>query len=254
MERLQIDLIDFRHTPDGHFKWVLQVKDHFSKYTCLFALKSKEATEVADALATFLMCFGPPEIAQMDNGKEFKGACLLLLKRFGIRIVHGRPRRPQTQGLVEQANGVAKTKLAAYLKEMGTTRWAAALPVITMMMNSQPHKSLPRRMTPFQVMFSRRIIGLQRASHDDRLALHQISDEVINQYCSSASEESNPILDQLIAQLPEEIDVDVDVGVEEDGLEYDEDAIAKQVKELQETSTSNINPQLLFVRSLYPSS
>ena len=149
MERLQIDLIDMRHTPDGHFKWVLQIKDHFSKYTCLFVLRSKEVSEVTDALAIFLMCFGPPEIAQIDNGKEFKGVCLLLLKRFGVRIVHSRPRRPQTQGLVEQANGVAKTKLGAYLREINTTAWAAALPVIAMIMNSQPHKSLPRRMTPF---------------------------------------------------------------------------------------------------------
>ena len=115
---------------------ITRYKDHFSKYTCLFALRSKEASEVANALAIFLMCFGSPQIAQMDNGKEFKGVCLLLLKRFGIRIVHGRPRRPQTQGLVEQANGVAKAKLAAYLQEMGTTAWTAALPVIAMMMNS----------------------------------------------------------------------------------------------------------------------
>ena len=248
MERLQIDLIDFRHTPDGHFKWVLQIKDHFSKYTCLFALRSKEASEVADALAIFLMCFGPPEIAQMDNGKEFKGICLLLLKRFGIPIVHGRPRRPQTQGLVEQANGVAKTKLSAYPREMGTMRWAVTLPVVAMMMNSQPHKSLPHRMTPFQVMFSRRIIGLQRANHDDRLALHRISDDMINKYCSSdLSEESNPVLDQLLAQLPDEADVDAEI--EEDDLELDEAEIKKQVKELMGLG-STVDPQLFFVNSL----
>ena len=248
MERLQIDLIDMRHTPDGHYKWILQNKDHFSKYTCLFALRSKEASEVANALAIFLGCFGPPEIAQMDNGKEFKGVCLLLLKRFGIRIIHGRPRRPQTQGLVEQANGVAKLKLGAYLREMGTTAWAAALPVIATMMNSQPHKSLPRRMTPFQVMFSRRIVGLQRANYHDRLKLFQINDEAIDKYCSPDHnpEESDAVLDELIAQLPDEIDID-DV-VDEDDLEFNEATIKKQVKELIGAGF-NIDPQLLFVSS-----
>ena len=58
----------------------------------------------------------------MDNGKEFKGAALLLLKRFGIRIINGRPRRPQTQGMVEQGNYTAKTKLATYLRRMGTRK------------------------------------------------------------------------------------------------------------------------------------
>ena len=89
MERLQIDLIDFRHSPDGRYKWVLHIKDHFLKYTALFPLKSKLASEVANAVANFIMCFGPPEVAQMDNSKEFKGLYLILLKRFGIRIING---------------------------------------------------------------------------------------------------------------------------------------------------------------------
>ena len=197
------------------------------------------------------MGFGPPEIAQMDNSKEFKGVCLILLKRFGIRIVHGRPRRPQTQGLVEQANGVAKTKLAAYLREIGTNAWAAALPTIAMCMNSQPHKSLPRRMTPFQVMFSRRIIGLQRADHHERLALWQISDDVIDKFCDSdAPEKSHPILDQLIDQLPEDVDInEAEQDREVELSESDEIAIVKQVKELSLGSDSNMDPQLLFVSS-----
>ena len=66
------------------------------------------------------MFCGKPEITQADNGKEFKGACLILLKRFGIRIINGQPCRPQTQGLIEQANSVVKTKLSAYLWELGT--------------------------------------------------------------------------------------------------------------------------------------
>ena len=84
LERIQIDLIDFRHTPDGQYKWVCHIKDHFSKFTILYALKSKRVSEVANCLSNFLMCFRPPKILQMDNGKEFKGACLILLKRFGI--------------------------------------------------------------------------------------------------------------------------------------------------------------------------
>ncbi len=34
-ERVQIDLIDMRHEPSGQFKWILHIKDHFSKYTQL---------------------------------------------------------------------------------------------------------------------------------------------------------------------------------------------------------------------------
>ena len=48
-----------------------------------------------------MMFYGEPEIFQMDNGKEFQGAILILLKRFGIHTIDGGPRRPQTQVLVE---------------------------------------------------------------------------------------------------------------------------------------------------------
>ena len=47
-------------------------------------------------------------------------------------------------------------------------------------------------------MFSRRIVGLQQANHDDRLKLFQISDEAISRYCSSDYKESNLFLDELI--------------------------------------------------------
>ena len=42
--------------------------------------------------------------------KSFKGALLILLRKYGIQIINGEPRSPETQGLVEQANGVVEAK------------------------------------------------------------------------------------------------------------------------------------------------
>ena len=190
MERIQIDLIDMRHIADGRFKWICHIKDHVSKFTALYATKSKQASEIADCLANYLMFCGEPEIAQLDNGKEFKSACLMMLKRFGVRIINGRPRRPQTQGLVEQANGVVKTKLGVYLREMAREQWAKALPAIARAINRQPHSSLPHGRTPYEVMFNRRIHMANQAPHQDRLELFKISDRVIDVYCDSALAES----------------------------------------------------------------
>lgn len=50
-ERVQVDLIDMRHEPSGQYKWILHVKDHFSKYTQLYALKSKHSEPIAEAFA-----------------------------------------------------------------------------------------------------------------------------------------------------------------------------------------------------------
>ena len=53
-ERVQVDLIDFRHQPDASYgpvgpkyHWVMHVKDHFSKFTQLYPLQGKLFTEVA---------------------------------------------------------------------------------------------------------------------------------------------------------------------------------------------------------------
>ena len=51
---------------------------------------------MADYIANFLIFYEPPEIAHIDNSKEFKGTYLLLLKRFSMRIINGRPHQPQT--------------------------------------------------------------------------------------------------------------------------------------------------------------
>ena len=73
-ERIQIDLIDMSATPDGEYKWILHIVDHFSKFSSSFALRSKHAVEVSEKLALWIGLFGPPHILQCDNGKEFKEA------------------------------------------------------------------------------------------------------------------------------------------------------------------------------------
>ena len=47
-ERIQIDLVDMSTTPDGEYKWILHIVDHFSKFSSSFALRSKHAAEVAE--------------------------------------------------------------------------------------------------------------------------------------------------------------------------------------------------------------
>jgi hypothetical protein len=50
LNQLYIDLMDFRSKPDGPYKWIMQVKDHFSRYVWLYALKDKAAGSVAEKM------------------------------------------------------------------------------------------------------------------------------------------------------------------------------------------------------------
>ena len=55
-------------------------KDHFSKFSYLAALSSKHAEPIAQAMAVWISFCGPPKIVQCGNGREFKGALLILLR------------------------------------------------------------------------------------------------------------------------------------------------------------------------------
>jgi len=93
---------------DDIYEWVLHIKDHFSKYSFLRSLTTKDARQVARELEYWIQLMGPPRILQCDNGREFKGAARHILQRHGITLINSNPPHPQSQGLVEQANSVVE--------------------------------------------------------------------------------------------------------------------------------------------------
>ena len=89
MERVQIDLVDIRSQRDGHMKWILHIKDHFSKYTTLYALPNKKASTVAKYICMFILHCGIPDIIQCDNGTEFKGIIIVLIVQDDMKLING---------------------------------------------------------------------------------------------------------------------------------------------------------------------
>ena len=83
------------------------MRDHFSKFSWAYPLKSKRALEVANNLVTTFHLFGVPKILQSDNGKEFVAMVIKELASIwkGLVIINRRPRHPQSQGCVERGNG-----------------------------------------------------------------------------------------------------------------------------------------------------
>jgi len=77
-----------RATPYNGNQWILHIKDHFSKYSFLYALPDKTTAGVAKCVAQWLGIVGIPQILQCDNGKEFKGVLLILLKKYGVKIIN----------------------------------------------------------------------------------------------------------------------------------------------------------------------
>jgi hypothetical protein len=60
LNRVYIDLIDFRTTPDSSFYWLAQLKDYFSHFIWLILLPSKESSILANAIASWIGQNGQP--------------------------------------------------------------------------------------------------------------------------------------------------------------------------------------------------
>lgn len=133
---IQIDLIDMRHLPDGEMRWILHCVDHWSKFNFAYAIESKHAVNVAEALNCHLFpYFGVPRILHSDNGREFINQVIEdLLQRWhsNIQLVSGRPRHPQSQGLVERAHYTLERKLSAEIHKTQAKNppWSKWLPRI----------------------------------------------------------------------------------------------------------------------------
>ena len=102
LQRVQIDLIDFRNRHYSDYSWILHARDHFSKFSWAYPMKTKTAKEVASLLLTQFCAFGPPKILQSDNGAEFTAKVIRELANLWpeMVIIRGRPRHPESQGIV----------------------------------------------------------------------------------------------------------------------------------------------------------
>ena len=133
---LQIDLIDMRHLPDEDFKWILHIVDHWSKFNLAFPLVNKGAHDVAEALEKYVFpVMGLPSILHSDNGREFVNSVITeILNDWPgqVQLVRGRPRHPQSQGVVEQAHYTLERMLSAKVAEQKTCKppWSRWLPHI----------------------------------------------------------------------------------------------------------------------------
>ena len=100
---------------------------------------------------------GAPLILQSDNGREFKNKHLfkVLNDNFpSTRIIHGKPRHPETQGSVERANQDIKRHFTAMMLEKGSNSWVDFVRQVQYTKNTSYHTTLD--ITPFQALFHRK--------------------------------------------------------------------------------------------------
>ena len=171
LERVQFDLVDmapstreFMKENKWEFRYVLAMKDYFSKYCWFFPLTSKHAKHIFGAASLLFQHEGFLEILQSDNGSEFAAEVAeLLLTECGVKIKHGKPRHPQSQGQIENLKKQFKNNMRKAIGHMDPTdqamAWPLLLPKITHVLNHSWHSTIDD--VPFRVLRNREPLSLR---------------------------------------------------------------------------------------------
>ena len=162
--RGQVDLIDMQASGavNSPYNFLLVYQDHLTKFVVLRPIKTKTATEVSATLLDIFCLIVSPHISQSDNGKEFKNVNLAKMIRElwpSCRIVHGKPRHPQSQGSVERVNQEIKKVLGALMRENNDPCWVKYDSLAQHSINKSPHSTLGNK-SPYSVLFGREATGI----------------------------------------------------------------------------------------------
>jgi hypothetical protein len=57
------------------------------------------------------------------------------MRRHGTKVIYSSHRHPDSQGLVEQADGQIKSKIRTWMAETGLENWDLALTTVTLQLN-----------------------------------------------------------------------------------------------------------------------
>ncbi|XP_074662077.1 SCAN domain-containing protein 3-like, partial [Tubulanus polymorphus] len=233
-ERIQVDLIDMQRQETEGYRFILHAIDHASKFHFLWPLKGKFATDVKDALRILFSFTGLPKILQCDNGGEFSDRELGdLLSEWpsSCKIVHGRPRHPQSQGLVERGHRIVADKIASFKASFtgkGEFPWHHYLPRIMYMINTMYSTRI--KCTPYECVYGQKPpnIALQSNEHNDE-------------------EEGNA--EALTIQSDEDITMEPNASTTSQGFDFSELPI-KRVKVANELATKEAHQKIRMAANL----
>ena len=124
------------------FRYIGHMIDHATKYAWAGALMDKTKAGVSTWVEGVWVAHGKPAILHTDNGGEFKNWMVeAVCRRWGTRMVNGRPLKPSTQGVIERANRSLRTCLHRNMEEHKTLLWTEVLQITVSHRNTRRHST-----------------------------------------------------------------------------------------------------------------
>lgn len=143
------------------YKYILSIKDRFTKYIVLINLKSITSASILEAfIEHYLTNYGTPQIIITDNATNFKAETVeYFVQKLGIKHKYSTAYFPRSNGFIESPNKVIKQSIRCILNQViqnklklkHTPQWSNAVPFIQLMLNNSNSES--EIYTPAQMVF-----------------------------------------------------------------------------------------------------
>jgi len=140
--------------PSRGFKHIVCVTDQYSRWCIAWPTASIDAESVMQDFNKHVICkFGAPKTLLCDNGPCFAAKIFKAMCDFhGIKLKHGSPFHPQSQGAVERAQQSLVSLIKAFCKK-NQKNWADFIDEMIMALNNT--ESQGTGMIPFILVFGR---------------------------------------------------------------------------------------------------
>jgi transposase InsO family protein len=150
-QRYTLDLIDMQQWKHGSTglgakkRYIAHLIDHSSKYRWAEAISEKLGTVLVEMVRRVFQDWGHPAVLHTDNGTEFANKDMEAeCRSWGTYIIHGRPYHPQSQGVIENANGALKRAMVKFKASSTQEKrhdWTWVLSQVLWQQNEQVHST-----------------------------------------------------------------------------------------------------------------
>jgi hypothetical protein len=177
LQRWGLDLLRPLPPAQGNIRYVVVVVEYFPKW-----IKSKPLDTITSATIQMffwqsVICrFGVPKAITMDNGAQFDSeAFKAFCNQIGMKIHFASVRHPESNGLVERANGIILTGIMKSIFNLKKGKWPDEL--IKVVWNHNTTVSRSTGFTPFKLLFGDEAITREDAKARSIQTLASAEDE-----------------------------------------------------------------------------
>jgi ribonuclease HI len=178
LQRWGLDLLGPLPPAQGNLKYVVVAVEYFSKWIEARPLAIITSVTVQKIFWQNIVCrFGVPKAITVDNGTQFDvEAFKEFCEQIGTKIHFASVRHPESNGLVERANGIIMTGIMKLIFNQPRGKWPDELIKVVWSHNTTISRSTG--FTPFKLLFGDEAITPEEAKAGSIRTMASVEDEV----------------------------------------------------------------------------